>query len=356
MDLCNYLYQEAKIDLALVTHDSVFDESFEKSINFPVLKLLNGSKSKISNRLVYTPKNINIIKGIIRKLSPERVFLNTSIDTLIQTYLATHQRVNTGYNVFFNKPTNYIFQMADRIVSKLAVDRILAHTDFQKHTYMSIGIPEDKIKVIPHCIDIRRIQNSLKYEININQHFDFIPSENPIILYVGLLEPHKGIVELVHAYKYLIDNIKVTLILRGDGSLKRWVLKQKNNMKNRHKGSKIIILPKLSSTILFHIMNNASIIVLPSHKEWFGMVLLEAMTLQKPTITTSSGGPPEIITNNVNGILINPYDANELSNAILKLLNNKKMRDRIGINALKNAQRRYDVSKIAPQFIKFMDL
>ena len=349
------MYQESKIELAILTHDSVFEESFEKSINFPVLKLLKGSKSTISTRLAYTPKNKNIIKSIIRKLSPERIFLNTSIDLLFQTYLATNQRIKTGYNVFLNKPKNYFYQMTDSIVSKLAVDKILAHTDYQKNRYMNIDIPEDKIKVIPHCIDIRRIQNSLKSEIDINQYFDFIQSKNPIILYVGKLEPHKGIIELVRAYEYLIDNIPITLILRGDGTLKRWILKQKIKMKNRHKDSKIIILPKLSSTMLFNLMNKASIFVLPSHKEMFGMVLLEAMALKKPIITTSSGGPPEIITNHVDGILINPYDAYELSNAILTLLNNRKMRDRIGINALINAQRRFDVSKIAPQFIEFME-
>jgi glycosyltransferase involved in cell wall biosynthesis len=180
LDLCNFLYQNLKVDLLFITHDAPIERTFEESINFPLLKILQGSKPTITTRAAYVVQNIKIIKKYIRRLLPKKIFVNASIDTLIEAHLASGKKVGVGYNVFFNN-NSLFFHFLDRFVAKHAVSRIVAHSRFHKRLYLRIGIPKEKISVIPHCIDIKRIEN-LAYK-----NFPIESKGKLVIFYAGRL-------------------------------------------------------------------------------------------------------------------------------------------------------------------------
>ena len=99
------------------------------------------------------------------------------------------------------------------------------------------------------------------------------------------------------------------------------------------------------------IMAGASLFVLSSRKEAFGIVILEAMASQKPIVATSVGGVPDIIKSGMNGILVAPDDPEQLAEGILTLLNNKSFADTLAKKAFEDVVNKYMWSKVVSEYI-----
>jgi glycosyltransferase involved in cell wall biosynthesis len=82
----------------------------------------------------------------------------------------------------------------------------------------------------------------------------------------------------------------------------------------------------------------ASVFVMPSLVEAFGVVFLEAMACGTPVIGARVGGTPELIKHEENGLLVEPDDSEELSNAILRILDDPKLAARLGENGRRTAE------------------
>jgi glycosyltransferase involved in cell wall biosynthesis len=91
---------------------------------------------------------------------------------------------------------------------------------------------------------------------------------------------------------------------------------------------------------LLEYYQNAEIFVLPSFYESSPLVLREAMSCALPVVATNVGGISEIAINNENALLISPNSSIGLETALLKLLNDEKLRYRLGANA------RYTIKKV----------
>jgi glycosyltransferase involved in cell wall biosynthesis len=79
------------------------------------------------------------------------------------------------------------------------------------------------------------------------------------------------------------------------------------------------------------LMAQGDIVVVPSRRaEPFGMVVVEGMALGRPVIATNAGGPPEVITDRVDGLLVEPGDARGLADAIAWLADDPERARRIG--------------------------
>jgi len=349
LDLCNYLHTKLSISLSLVTHTAYVDSDFAKWIRFPTLQILEGSSPSLKARLAFAPTNTLKIKKTIRSLNipPNRIFVNASIDTLFETHWATRTKIVTGYNALHNNPDSFLSKKLDRFAAKTAVGRILAHTEYMKTSHMKIGIKEDKIKIIPHCIDVSRIE---KLAGNLPRK----TRSGSMIFYGGRLTREKGITELLDSFQQISQLTSSTLVLSGSGPLEKWVLEKKKSIERKTKKGKVLCLGWQPPKILLKTMNEADIVVLPSYNESFGIILLEAMALKKPIVATRVEGIPEIITDHVNGILVSPRNSQDLTEAILELLNNSNMR-KIGFNGYKTVKNRYDVSRVATRFLDFMD-
>jgi glycosyltransferase involved in cell wall biosynthesis len=349
LDLCNYLHTKLSISVSLVTHNAHVDSDFAKWIRFPTLPILEGSSPSLKARLAFAPTNTLKIKKTIRSLNipPNNIFVNASIDTLFETHWATRTKIATGYNVLFNGPNSFLLKKLDRLAAKTIVGRILAHTEYMKTSYMKIGIKEGKIKIVPHCIDVGRIE---KLAGNLPRK----TRSEPVIFYAGWLIREKGITELLDSFQQISQQKSSTLVLSGLGPLEKWVLEKKKSIEKKTKKGKVFYLGWQPIETLLRKMNEADIVVLPSYNEPFGIILLEAMALKKPIVATRSGGIPEIITDHVNGILVSPRNSQDLTEAILELLNNPNMR-KIGLAGYETVKNRYDVSRVAPRFLNFMD-
>lgn len=155
-----------------------------------------------------------------------------------------------------------------------------------------------------------------------------LPCDKKILLNVANLVPIKG-------HRYLVDAMKrvvkarndVMLIIIGNGSLRSKLEKQIKilNLENHVKlaGAK----PHREIPLW---MNAADIFVLPSLRESFGVVVLEAMAVGTPVVATINGGSEQIITSEEYGLLAEPVNAKDLAEKILIALerewDNEKIR------------------------------
>lgn len=103
------------------------------------------------------------------------------------------------------------------------------------------------------------------------------------------------------------------------------------------------------------LFNSSLFFVLPSPVEPFGIVCLEAMRAGKPVVATNTGGPPEFIGDDVEGILVSPRDEEELFEAMQRLCNNSELVKRLGDAAAVQVQN-FDWQKITEQYIDLYKL
>ncbi len=157
--------------------------------------------------------------------------------------------------------------------------------------------------------------------------------EAPILLFIGNLAVSKGVLDLLDALEILTKegiNFKCNII-GGEGTLTQNELMDK--IKNVGLQDNVVYLGKKVDDEKSSYLQNADILVHPSHEECFPLVLLEAMSVGLPTISTFEGGIPDIIEHNETGLLLEKGDILALSENIKRLILNQELRVQMGKRA-----------------------
>ena len=194
--------------------------------------------------------------------------------------------------------------------------KVIAVSDALKKKVIEIGVPEERIIVIPNGINTDLFRPMEKE--NCRKELD-LPIEKKIVLFVGNLKPEKGLSTLIKACNQInkVEDKKYLLVILGDGQLQK-TLKNKVNQLNmmdivRFEGRK----PHDEIPIW---INACDVFCLPSLNEGCPNVVLEALACAKPVVATNVGGIPEIISSESLGILVEPMNWESLAKAIIKAL------------------------------------
>lgn len=173
-----------------------------------------------------------------------------------------------------------------------------------------------RVSVIPHGVDIK------KFKMHANGHRD--------ILFVGRLDPIKGFDLLIPAMKLLPQDIELKII---GGPSKGFTTF--NELKSYRNQLCISLLGPINHNHLPYYYKNASMLVVPSHYESFGLSTLEAMACGRPVIGFADTDIVEIVGHNA-GILVR-RDFKEIAKAIKFLQDNPNLRYELGKNGRKKA-------------------
>jgi len=179
-----------------------------------------------------------------------------------------------------------------------------------------------------------------------------IELKNKLVLFVGKLAHFKGVdilIEAVRLYEKDYPN-DITTLIAGDGELAAALKKQATdgNLHNLH------FLGHLDSTQLRGLYSTADVSVVPSRREPFGLVAIEALACGCPVIATNQGGLTDIINDGV-GSLVEVEDAAGLTKAIGKEIYNPDRVQR-GKNAAKYARENYAQDALMDTLIKIYTL
>ncbi|NUO09315.1 MAG: glycosyltransferase family 4 protein [Candidatus Brocadia sp.] len=204
---------------------------------------------------------------------------------------------------------------------------------------ISSFIPKQKIRLLNNAIRPVVSNNNTEYE-EILKQLD-VGKDYKIVLSLGRLIESKGYDLLVDAFKHVIKKeTKVVLLLGGDGP-------------DRKKLEQQIMASGMQEYIrLLGFVDNVNelleicdIYVNSSRREGLPMTLLEAMANGKPIVATNVGSNCEVVKNEETGLLVDPERPDLLAKAILKLLNDKELRDTLGTQAFELFKKNYTIEK-----------
>lgn len=178
----------------------------------------------------------------------------------------------------------------------------------------------------------------------------FIKHESHKVLAIGRLEEQKGFDLLLDAWKIIEANgCDWQLEIVGDGNLR-----EKLELQSCKLGLKQVVFSPFSQDVRTK-YEKASIFVLSSRYEGFGLVLIEANSMSLPLVSFDCKyGPSEIIQNGENGFLVPANDTKAMASKILALVNDDHLREEMGRKGFFMSQK-YRVDNIVKQWIDLFE-
>lgn len=174
--------------------------------------------------------------------------------------------------------------------------------------------------------------------------------EEGYIYFAGRLVKEKGLKYLIKAYSMLDRGLrdKFELVIGGFGPEKENLEKLSSECELR---DRITFIPWLSNLDFIKKIANCSVYVMPSLFEGLSVALLEAMALGKPVVASNIPGIQEVITQGFDGFLFEKGNIEELKRCLESLLEDRELRERIGLNARRTIEKNYGFDKVADQYV-----
>lgn len=222
------------------------------------------------------------------------------------------------YGVEVWQPLNRIHRYALR-----HADAVLAISDYTRDQLAKHkSAPAEKIKIFPCTLD-PHWQNGSPIA---KEHSGF-----PTILSVSRMnkdDRYKGIDSVIRSLPRVVEEVgPLEYRLIGDGDdLPRLRALAAGLGVSRY----VTFAGGMSDTELRRQYERCSVFVMPSRKEGFGIVFLEAMSFRKPVVGGAHGGTPSVVSDGVTGLLVDNADVSGIARSIITLLNDEETRDRFG--------------------------
>jgi len=177
-----------------------------------------------------------------------------------------------------------------------------------------------------------------------------LPKDKAFILACGRLTPVKGYSYLLKAFRSVRSQHPAELWILGDGELREDLKHQINTL---NLGDDVALLGFRDNPFKF--MNAADVLALSSLSEGFGNVLVEAMACGTAVVSTACPyGPREIITHGENGLLVPPADVEALTEALLRVLGDQELQERLAENGRERA-RDFHAETIGEQYLDLFE-
>ena len=230
----------------------------------------------------------------------------------------------------FQKESGVIFKLIVKIqnilIKKIIKNSssICAANEYEKEIFLSLH-EKSKIKIIRNGVNLDSLisTKNFKTTYKINSKF---------ILFVGRFSKSKGIntlIDAIHMIKNELKSRNVRLVIMGvDFGYEKEMFQsiEKLNLINE-----IIVIKNPPRDDVISAYGESEFLILPSRWELSPLVPLESFAFKRPVISTNSHGIPYTVKNNKNGLLVEPENPKQLSDTILKLLDDTVLRDKLGL-------------------------
>src|SRR5437867_1485243 len=173
----------------------------------------------------------------------------------------------------------------------------------------------------------------------------YAPRGEKILIHVSNFRAVKRPADVVEIFALVQREIPAVLLMVGDGperSSAEWIAR------NHRIQEKVHFLGKQDN--IEELIAISDLLLLPSDNESFGLVALEAMACEVPVVVSRVGGLPEVVTDGVEGFLVEPRKLDEMGQRSLEILANDEKRRDMGRRARHTAITRFSASKIIPQY------
>ena len=207
---------------------------------------------------------------------------------------------------------------------------------------LSLGADLSKIIIVEDGVNIRKFKMD-KEKIKLKKEFN-IDYSKVILIFASRLFELKGIEDLIIVAEDLVSKYNnIVFLIVGTGPLET---------KLRHRTDKIKDIMFLGyRNDIPKLLKMSDIFLLPSYSEGLSPAILEACASGLPIISTTVGSNPDIIKNGINGFLTEPGNKIELKNNIIKLVENKDLREKMGRNNKNLIIKNFDLNLVVEKFL-----
>lgn len=309
--------------------------AYEQDLNFLVITLTSQNLIDIK---AINPKAINVIQGpemfsikeqiwlskFCQKYQPDVYFsphVTFPIFSSCPIVLTVHDTIWLNYPQY---ATSQLARTYFLIMLKLAAWKCKKLICISKNTASDIlkwtRVDPVRIEIIYNGVNLTHGHPNKSQQI-----------DTPYFVYIGNWKPWKRIPDLITAFE-LVDaacantEVHPQLILAG-----RHNYNCSDDIASRIQSStakeRIHVLGELDRDRLNSLIASSIALVNPSEYEGFGLTLVEAMALETPVIAASGGSVPEVVSNA--GILVKPRDVKGLSDAMLSVMNDGALRNKL---------------------------
>lgn len=244
--------------------------------------------------------------------------------------------------------TKNLFNLIDSYLSTYS-DVIVSNSKIQKDKLIRVeNIKPPLIKVINNGFELSNLKNINL--VNFQEQFG-IPKVNKVVCSIGNLSKHKNIPMFLNvAEKIISSRNDVSFIYIGDGpKLKKY----KEEVKKRGIDSNLLFLGRRNDVL--SILAQSDIFILTSSWEGMPNVLIEAMFSKLPVVCTSVDGAREIITNQINGFLVELDNIDEMIDKIYFLLDNEESSLKVGESGYNLAKSLFNSETMVDSYIQLIN-
>jgi glycosyltransferase involved in cell wall biosynthesis len=266
----------------------------------------------------YDPRLILRLVRLIGTLGIDVVHAH-EVQSDVIAYLASKLHrvptITTAHGWIGNRRKARLLIAVDKIVIR-GFDRVIAVSDLIRRDLIASGVRPERVCLLHNAIVVER------YARTGQRGFlaDLLgrPLSGPVITSIGRLSREKGHADLVDALGIVAaQGYKFTAVLAGDGPERQSLVER-------------VRILGLHETVLFpgyvsqpeRILEETSLMVLPSHTEGLPNAALEAMAMEVPVLATRVGGTPEVVSDGETGRLVDPHSPESLARAIIEFLSN----------------------------------
>jgi glycosyltransferase involved in cell wall biosynthesis len=204
------------------------------------------------------------------------------------------------------------------------------------------GIARQRVVTIHEGIDIDRVQQAPT--VNVHQEF-WLPAGVPVVGNIAALVPHKGQKHLVDAAARVVRQVPdAHFLILGEGELRAPLERQ---VKELHL-EKHVLLPGFRTDVL-SLLKAFDVFVMSSVTEGLGTSVLDAMAAARPIVATRAGGIPEVVVDGETGLLVPIRDHEQLAGAIVRLLTDRDLRDRLARAAAARVRAAFSVDRMVDE-------
>lgn len=226
----------------------------------------------------------------------------------------------------------------------LAVSQAVA--DAFRGTMLRLWPARTPITVIHNAVDLDRFRPTGDSQHDFRKQLN-LTDDQPVTAIVGQLTPRKGQLELIEAFatvnRALPDAVLLIIgaaIFNRDEQYAQQLVRKAESLgltgAVRFLGSRDDVQRLIQAT---------DVLVVNSHEEPFALTVLEGLASGRAVLATAVGGTPEMIRHEVNGWLVPARDPQPLAAALMTLLNDRDLRDRLGAAARADAVQRFSIRR-----------
>lgn len=206
--------------------------------------------------------------------------------------------------------------------------------------------------VLPNFVDPESVRENAQGELPLGW-----PEQAPVVLFLGRLERRKGVEVLARAIPLVLSSIPDAQFVFagadtevGGEAMTERVLR----LAGVHGRGTIQFLGPQPPRRLMPAVAAASVVALPSLWENFSIAALEARALGRPLVATAGSGFDDFVTHEQDGLLVPPGDAAALAESVIRLLEDRGLRDRLGAEAARLAGQ-YAPDTVVTKYVAFFE-